>query len=172
MAMTCEQVLESIEAVAAGDEPADAAFDAHLAGCPSCAAALATARAIERTLASSPAVGAPERFSQSVLARIRRDRWREEQQVDRAFHAAIGIAIVAMLAAAVSLWNLSGVVRLVLLAIETMSEVSQASAEPGTNHPILALGLPAALFATALAVWWWAERRSPYDAGGDGGAQA
>ena len=88
--MTCREVQESIEAIAAGDEPATGAFRAHVETCARCAAALATARRIEESLAARPAPAAPARFAATVVARIRREHWRAEQQVDRMFNIAVG----------------------------------------------------------------------------------
>lgn len=76
--MTCQDVLNRIEALAAGDEAATPEVRAHLEGCLSCAAALATARHIEDALASRPAPPAPARFTTAVVARVHQERWRSE----------------------------------------------------------------------------------------------
>src|SRR4051812_20720979 len=87
--MTCRDVLDRVEAVAAGDEPASAEFRAHLEGCISCAAARAEARRIEGMLAARPAPPAPARFTAAVTSHIRQVRWRSEQYVDRMFNIAL-----------------------------------------------------------------------------------
>ena len=158
--MTCADALEFMEAVAGGEAPASAAFSAHVAECPSCAAALAAAQQIERALSAMPVHTAPARFTQSVFARIRRERWRHEQHIDRAFNVAIGVSLVAVLAAGFSLLNVNSVVRGVLLLAETVSAMSREPAAGTPIGPLVSISLPGLLFGIALVVWWWAEKRS------------
>jgi len=48
--MFCDEALDAVEAVAAGDRTPDGRLAAHYASCPNCATALASARELERLL--------------------------------------------------------------------------------------------------------------------------
>ena len=159
--MTCREVQDRIEAVAAGDEPADDRFRAHVEGCVGCAAALARARRIEEALAARPAPPAPARFAALVTARIRREHWRAEQQVDWLFNVAIAAGLIAIAGGTVALVNLSLVTETVGAGLSAMLAYLT---QPGAAAPArVAAGLPtyllgAAFLATTLFVWNWAER--------------
>ena len=106
--MTCKMALELVEPIASGDLEPDAAARAHFESCPQCASALATARRLEAVLAGRAAPAAPERFTSSVLQRIRRERWRAEQHVDRLFNVAIAVALLLITGGILALMNMSG----------------------------------------------------------------
>ena len=57
--LTCEDALDLVEPVAAGDLEVDAALRAHFETCPRCASALASARRIEAALSAQDAPPAP-----------------------------------------------------------------------------------------------------------------
>ena len=107
--MTCKDVIDAVEAIAAGDlEPGDE-LRAHLESCPGCASVLASARRLETALARREAPQAPQRFAAVVLQRVRREQWRAEQRVDRLFNVAMVVALVVVAGGAVALMNLSGI---------------------------------------------------------------
>ena len=87
--MTCSDALHLVEAIAAGDLEVDDNVRAHFETCPRCASTLASARRLELALQARPKPQAPSRFTQTVLGRIRHERWRSEERVDRAFNVAI-----------------------------------------------------------------------------------
>ena len=155
--MTCKAAIELVEPIAAGDLEVDPAARAHFESCPQCASALATARRLEAALATRPAPAAPARFSSSVLQRIRRERWRSEQQVDRLFNVAIVVALLLVGGGILALMNLSGVVA---AAAGTWSLVASLSSQfareavPNVNTYIAAAGL----LLSVLGMWWFAER--------------
>lgn len=162
--MTCREIQERIEAVAAGDEPADEAFREHVEGCVTCAAALGRARRIEETLAARPVPQAPPRFAALVASRIRREHWRAEQQVDWLFNVAVAAGLVAIAGGTLALVN----VTLVSDAIGAgVSAIFTYVARPGAETPAqVPAGLPtyllgAGFLATTLLVWSWAERSGP-----------
>ena len=156
--MTCHEVLNRLEAVAAGDEAATPEMRTHLEGCVSCAAALATARQIEEALASRPVPEAPARFSAAVAARIRQDRWRSEVHVDRLFNVALVLGILLVVGGVAALFNVgalaSGVAGGFALLNHATGEMI-VRATPAVRTYVIAIGF----LATALLVWWWAERR-------------
>lgn len=158
--MTCKETQERIEAVAAGDEAASDAFRAHVEGCVTCAAALARARRIEETLAARPSPAAPPRFAALVASRIRRERWRSEQQVDWMFNVAVAAGLIAIVGGTLALVNLSVVTQALsagvsaLTAFVTRPEVEPVRVAPGFSTYLLGGGF----LVTALLVWSWAER--------------
>lgn len=160
--MTCAESRDLIEAVAAGDVAPDAAFETHVAGCRACAAALQMARRIEQALAAAPLVMAPVRFSRDVLARIRRDRWRHEERVDRAFNVMVAAGIALIVAAAVSLLNLTSVARMLLSATDAVARIQSQPAPWTTVGALPTFTITACVIVTAAAVWAWAERRADY----------
>ncbi|HVD92206.1 MAG TPA: hypothetical protein VNC21_07990 [Vicinamibacterales bacterium] len=164
--MTCQDVQERIEAVAAGDEAATDAFRAHVEGCLRCAASFARARRIEEALAGRPAPQAPSRFGASVAARIRGEYWRSEQQVDRLFNVAVGIGLLAIFGGALALVNLTTVTGAVADIVAILNRLTTQSGSRAAEQ--VALGFSTYVMAggfllTALLVWWWAEKRLSLD---------
>jgi hypothetical protein len=160
--MTCRDVQERIEAVAAGDEAATEDFRAHVEGCLRCASAFASARRIEEALTARPAPQAPARFTASVAARIRGEYWRSEQQVDRLFNVAVGIGLVAIFGGALALVNLTSVTIAVADIVAVLNRLTAQSAGRAAEQsaPVFSTYLMAGGFLlTALLVWWWAEKR-------------
>lgn len=155
--MTCRDVEDRIEAVLSEDEPATDAFRAHVESCPRCAAAVAAARQIDQLFASTTRVRAPADFSSTVLARIRRERWRSEQHVDRLFNAGLAAGVLLIVAGVVALLNMSGITTLVSTGARVVNEaVGRILFE---SVPRLSTLTAVAFLATAAFVWWWAERR-------------
>ncbi|HEX6976051.1 MAG TPA: hypothetical protein VF147_16705 [Vicinamibacterales bacterium] len=155
--MTCRDVLEVVEAIAAGDMEPDAALRAHIETCPRCASALASARRIEALLVARPTLAPPARFTANVLQRIRVEQWRAEQHVDRLFNVAIVVAVLLVAGGLVAVFNVGGLLALVGSAWEVASGIGTTAARgaaPSVNTYIAA----AALLASALGMWWWADR--------------
>lgn len=93
----------------------------------------------------------------AVVRRIRGDRWRAEQQVDRLFNAVMAGGVVVVLVALLALFNLSGVTSAVsdgLVLVDQMTSRMLVRAVPELSTYLLG----SALVLTALFVWWWAER--------------
>ena len=156
--MTCKDTLELVEAIAADDIALAPEVRDHLETCPRCASALATARRIEAGLRSRPAPEAPARFAALVTSRIRRERWRTEEHVDRLFNVAMVLALVLIVGSVLALTNVSFVLALAarggdVLRLATGQLVQRAA-------PALATYVAAVcLLASALGMWWWAEHR-------------
>jgi anti-sigma factor RsiW len=155
--MFCDEVLETIELIAAGELTPSARVNEHLASCRGCAAALATARQVDALLRSRMAPAPPANFSSRVMSRLRRARWRSEQLLDWGFNIALVTAGVLVV---VGLWI---VMRQSGLA--TVSNDAIQMLGPGMVlfvrriSPSLPLYTAAtAVLGTALAIWWWAER--------------
>jgi hypothetical protein len=155
--MTCKEIADLIEPIAAGEFEASAEARAHFESCPSCARMLATARRLEATLIAYRPPPVPDRFVATVLQRIRRERWRMEQNVDFLFNAAIVVALLIVAGGIFALMNVSGVVAASSGAWTQLSEISAVIARqmaPAINTYIAAAGL----LLTALLMWWWAEK--------------
>jgi anti-sigma factor RsiW len=158
--MTCAEAQDLIEAVASGDVPPDAAFTAHVSGCRACAASLALARGIQQVLADLPSPVAPAGLSQSVIAAVRRQRWRYEEHIDRAFNLTLGFGVLIVAVAIIGLLNVGSIAQLVLTAVDVLSDVPQGGVSwPGAGS-LPTVTLMAAVAATAAGIWWWAERGS------------
>ena len=148
--LTCSAVRDLVEPIAAGDVAVETVVRDHLETCPRCAAALASARRIDMLLAERPAA--------AVMARIRRERWRTEQHVDRIFNLAIAAAIVLVTGGIVALFNVNGLLGAAAAAWQLMTAATKEGVS--TAAPRLGTYIAAAAFmASALAMWWWAERR-------------
>jgi len=91
--MFCDEALDAVEAIAAGDLTADGRVAAHLASCPNCALALESARQLERSLRLRAVPAPPAQFTSRTITRVRRAQWRSDQFLDAGFNLAI-IAIV------------------------------------------------------------------------------
>jgi hypothetical protein len=156
--MTCSDALHLVEAIAAGDLEVDAQIRAHFETCPGCASTLASARRLELALQARPKPQAPARFTQTVLGRIRHERWRSEERVDRIFNVAIAVAVLLVVASIAALTNVDGVLGGVRSLWGMAAAVSGQALEAAA--PVLLTYIAAAgLLMSALGMWWWADRR-------------
>ncbi len=156
--MDCRDLDALIEEVAAGDLMLDPAAGAHLTACERCRAMLELARRIHQELPRLAATEAPASFTASVLGRVRRARWRGEQLLDWGFNIAVAGGVTLAMLGVYLLINLSGLTAVTsdtsaLMAVGLALVVSRVSAALPTYLAA------AALLATALAAWWWAERQ-------------
>jgi anti-sigma factor RsiW len=158
--MFCDEALDSVEAIAAGETTPDGRVADHLASCPNCAAALTRARELEQLLRRRAAPQAPPQFTPRTLARVRRARWRTEQFLDAGFNVAIGLVVFALVAGVWIVLNRSGLVSVSSDAVDLFGAVFLAFARRvGPSLPLYAGAT--LLLVTALAIWWWAERDAP-----------
>ena len=156
--MSCREIEDLIEGVAAGDIVPDDRFRAHIESCVTCASALASARAIEAALASRPVLAAPARFEAAVAARIRNEHWRAEQQVDRFFNLAVAVGVAAIVVGALALFNLAGVTAAITGAANGLATaVSQPTSAADQPPPLWSYLIACGLLGTSLIVWRWAE---------------
>lgn len=156
--MDCRHVRENVEAIAGGDAPVTDDMRAHLESCPACAAALASARRIEALLSVRETPEPPARFTASVLQRIRRERWSAEQQVDRLFNVAIGLGVAVVIGGIGALMNLSGVLTAAGTVWDAVAAVGTSTAREAAPTVVTYIAA-AGLLVSALATWWWAERK-------------
>jgi hypothetical protein len=156
--MFCDEVLERVDGIAAGDEAADLRLSAHVATCPGCAAALEDARRLERLLLARPVPLPPPQFTGRTLTRIRRERWRREQVFDTAFNVSIALVLLFLVAAVWMVLDRSGFSALTRATAAVFEEqfadlVQRAAPSFGLY------AAAAALIGAALGLWWWAERQ-------------
>ena len=154
--MTCDDVLDLVEPLAGGDLPPTDDLRAHLESCPSCASALATARRIEAFLAARPVVEAPVRFAATVQGRIRRERWVEEQRIDRIFNVAIAAAILLAVGGVFFLLRGAAVLDATGQFVALISALGESEA-PASAPSVGTYAAATGLFVSGLAMWWWAE---------------
>lgn len=154
--LTCAAALDLVEPIAAGDLEVDDAARAHFETCPRCASALASARRIEAALARETPPAPPD-FTAAVLAAVRRNRWRAEQRIDRVFNVAIAAAILAVVTGVAALLNVSEVIS-AAGAVWKLAQTATNGREVARTSLVTYAGA-AAFMASAVAMWWWAERR-------------
>jgi predicted anti-sigma-YlaC factor YlaD len=155
--MFCDEVLELVEAIAAGDLTPDARVMTHVQSCPGCAAALSAARRVDGLLKQRTVPNAPPQLTTRIMGRIRRDRWRRDQFLDLGFNLAVGVVLLFVLAGFWVVLSQSGLGGISYDAANVLG--SAASDVIHRAAPSLPLYLAAAaIVATALGVWWWAEK--------------
>ena len=155
--MFCDEALDAIEAIAADELMPDGRVAAHLASCPNCAAALVSARSLEQMLQRRGVPAAPPQFTSRTMARVRRARWRNDQFLDVGFNVAIGLVVLVVLGGVWMLLNRSGLVAVSNDAVDLFGTGLVTFARRVAPSLPLYAGATAVL-ATALAIWWWAER--------------
>ena len=153
----CDQVVELLEPIAAGDLTPDEGVSHHLASCVHCAEALAAADRVDRLLRARAVPEPSSQFTTRTLARIRRDRWRREQFLDAGFNVAIATVIAGVVLAVWMIIDRSGLSAISRDIVNLFSEEFMTVARQMAPSATLYAGATA-LIATALAIWWWAER--------------
>jgi hypothetical protein len=156
--VTCHEVVQLVEAIAAGDVEVTPATREHLESCPRCAAELASAYRLDAMLAARPQPGAPSQFVAAVLARVRTERWTSEQRVDRIFNVAIAAALLLVGGSIAALTNVAAVIGAAgwiwNIGSATLAQFARQAA------PVIVTYVAAAgVLMSALVMWWWAERR-------------
>jgi anti-sigma factor RsiW len=155
--MFCDEALDAIEAIAAGELTPEGRIAAHLATCPNCAGALASARRLERLLQARPVQKAPAQFTPRTMAVVRRQRWRSEQFLDVGFNVALGLLALAIVGTIWMLLHRSGLVSVSNGAAGLIgASVVKLAQRVAPSVPLYAGAT--ALVVTALGIWWWAER--------------
>jgi anti-sigma factor RsiW len=155
--MFCDEVLNAVEPIASGDVTPDGRIVEHLATCPNCAAALESARQVERSLRARAAPAAPPQFTSRTLTRVRRARWRSDQVLDVGFNVAIIALVVALFGGVWMLVHRSGLDSVSSDAVDLFGTGLVAFIRRVAPSLPLYAGA-AALLASALGLWWWAER--------------
>jgi anti-sigma factor RsiW len=155
--MFCDEALDAVEAIAAGELTPDGRIAEHLGTCPNCAAALVDARQLERMLQARPVPRTSSQFTSRTMARVRRARWRNDQFLDVGFNLAIGLVTVAIVGAVWMVMNRSGLTAVSNDAVDLFTTAFVTMARRvGPSLPLYAGAT--ALLASALGIWWWAER--------------
>ena len=155
--MFCDEALDAIEPIAAGELKPDGRIAAHLASCPNCAAALEDARRLERMLRSRPIPRTPPQFTSRTMAIVRRQRWRSEQFLDVGFNVVL-IAVALVVVGGVWLFmSQTGLAAVSSDAVDLFGAGFATVARRVAPSVPLYAGATA-LLAMALGIWWWAER--------------
>lgn len=154
--MTCRDVMDRVEAFAAGDQQPDGAARAHLETCPLCAAALADATRIENYLRTWPAPEAPARFTDAVQHRVRRQRWQAEERVDQVFNAAMVLAALLVVAGIAGMFNVELVLGVAAATANVLAHAGTSAVEK-TVPSLVTYTAAIGLLASALVMWWWTE---------------
>lgn len=155
--MFCDEALDAVEAIAAGELTPEGRIAEHLDSCPNCSAALVSARRVETMLRERPAPRAPAQFTARTLGRVRRARWRSEQVVDAGFNVAILLIVAGVVSGIWMLLHRSGMTAVSSDAIDLLGTGLVTLVRRVAPSVPLYAGA-AALVGTALWIWWWAER--------------
>ena len=155
--MFCDEALDTIEAIAAGDLTPEGRVAQHLTSCRNCAAALEAARRLEKLLRARPIPTPPQQFTSRTMARVRRARWRREQVVDAGFNLAIGLVALGVVVSVLLVMYRGGLTAVSPEAVGLVqSGLFSLVRRVAPSLPLY--GAAAALVLSALAIWWWAER--------------
>jgi len=155
--MFCDEALDAVEAIAAGDLTPDGRVAEHLASCPNCASALVSARQLERVLQRRGVPQPPPQFTARTLTRVRRARWRSDQFLDVGFNIAIIVVVVAVVGGVWMLLNRTGLASVSTDAVDLFGSAFVTLVRRVAPSLPLYAGA-AALLVSALGIWWWAER--------------
>jgi len=155
--MFCDEALDAVEAIAAGDLTPDGRIAEHLSSCPNCSAALVRARQLERVLQRRGVPQPPPQFTARTMARVRRARWRSDQFLDVGFNVAIILVVLAVFGGVWMLLNRSGLAAVSSDAADLFGSALVMLVRRVAPSLPLYVGA-AALLASALGIWWWAER--------------
>jgi hypothetical protein len=96
-------------------------------------------------------------FTSRTLALIRRDRWRREQFFDAGFNVSIAAVILGVVLGVWMIVDLSGLSAISRDIVDLLgAEVAVVARQMAPSVSLYASAT--ALIATALVIWWWAER--------------
>ena len=154
--ISCDEANSFIEDLAAGDRVAEP-IAAHIADCPRCSARVQLARRIEHALAERPVAVPPMAFTNSVIGRIRTERWRAEQMLDLGFNVFVACGILLIAGGIAGLVWASGLVvfsREVFSALELIADLTRTTVASQARTFLFA----ALLLTLTLGVWWWVEQ--------------
>ncbi len=155
--MFCDEVLDAIEPIAAGELTPEGRVASHLASCPNCAAALEDARRVERLLRGRAVPKTPPQFTSRTVTLVRRRRWRTEQYLDAGFNLVLVVVAVVVVGGVWILMHRSGINAVNDDAVDLFGAGFSSLARRIVPSLPLYAGATA-LLATALGIWWWAER--------------
>jgi anti-sigma factor RsiW len=155
--MTCADLDDLIEPLAAGEIARTGEVAAHLESCARCRQALALAVDMDRVLRAQRAPAVAAAFVTTVVARARRERWRAEQMLDMAFNAAVALAVITGVGGLYALLAVTGMASvtadLVRLFVDAAGQVALRAAPQAWIY-----ALTTAALVAGLAAWWWADR--------------
>jgi predicted anti-sigma-YlaC factor YlaD len=155
--MFCDEALDAIEPIAAGDLTPDGRIAEHLATCANCAAALESARTLDRMLRRRAAPKPPAQFTTRTVGRVRRARWRSDQFLDAGFNVAIAAIALGVVVGVWMLFNRTGFSAVGNDAIGLFTTgLVTFTRRIAPSVPVY-LGATA-LLLSAIGVWWWAEQ--------------
>src|SRR5947207_2111570 len=155
--MFCDEVLDVIEPIAAGEFTPDGRVAAHLTTCPNCAAALASARRVDQMLKARPVPKPTPQFSTRTMAIVRRRRWRRDQFVDAGFNVALLVMGIGVVAAVWIALNRSGLIAVSNGTLDVLGAAVGAVRQRLPSSAGVYVGATL-LLITGLGIWWWAER--------------
>ena len=134
--MFCDEALDAVERIAAGDVVADGRIAEHLISCPNCASALESARRVERMLRQRPVPRLPPQFTTSTLSKVRRARWQSDQWLDVGFNLGLVAIVVAVGSAIWMFLNRSGLAAVGTDAMSLFGSGLTTFTQADANHVV------------------------------------
>jgi anti-sigma factor RsiW len=157
--MFCDEALEAIEPIAAGEMTPQGRVAQHLASCANCSATLDAARRLDHLLQRRPVPKPPVQFTARTLARVRRARWRTEQFLDAGFNLALSFILFGVILTILLLMFRSGLLS-VTTDVFALAESGFVRLARRFGQAFPLYGGATAIVVGALAIWWWAEREA------------
>src|SRR5215211_6990289 len=155
--MFCDEALDAVEPIAAGEVTPDGRIAEHLATCPNCAAALDSAKRLDTMLRRRPAPKPSQQFTTRTVGKVRRAKWRSDQFLDAGFNFAIGAIVLGVLVGLWLLFNRTGLGVVGNDAVDLFASGLVTFARRVAPSVPVYLGATA-LLVSALWIWWWAEQ--------------
>ena len=154
--MRCNEIEVELEGIADGTRELGVDALAHLRACASCAAGLATARAVHDLLVAREVPAPSARFTAGVMARVGRDRWQAERTLDLGFNLAVAVGVLIMVAGGAGLaWSLGFVS--VAVDVGALLDVIGSDLGARVRSQVQTLAMALVLLTMTLGLWWWAE---------------
>jgi hypothetical protein len=154
--MRCADLEPLIEAIA--DESLEPSPEdrVHLESCAVCAGRLGRARAIHGLLLTRELPSPPPAFTAGVMARVQRERWKDEQAVDFGFNLAIAAGVLLIVSGALGLAWLFGLLTFGVDVRGLMTAVANQWVDRAIQQ-LQTIVMAMVLLTMALGLWWWAE---------------
>ena len=155
----CDHLEPLVEAIADDSFEPSPEDRAHLESCAVCSGRLARARAIHALLLTRELPTPSASFTASVMARVQRERWKDEQVVDFGFNLAIAAGVLLIVGGVLALAWSFGLLTFGMDVRGLMAAVASQWVDRAIQQ-LQTIVMATVLLTMALGLWWWAEGRT------------
>jgi hypothetical protein len=159
--MRCDDLEPLIEAIADDSFEPSPEDRTHIESCDLCGGRLGRARAIHGLLVTREMPAPPPAFTSAVIARVHRERWKDEQVVDFGFNLAIAAGVFLIAGGALGLAWSFGLVSFGVDARSLLTSVANQWIDRALQQ-LQTIVMATVLLTMALGLWWWAEGDASY----------